>query len=179
MMRALNASGPPDLDGAMHTTAELAGFFAAHAIWCVSDGEILVPMLAFDDPSAGRTLQRFVSDSYEEAVEQARERFEQNPDGAARGALFFDAFITLEWGKTDAIIIQARAYGEAPFTLEVAIPYRNASDADGFAVYRPKFLAVEGAAKHDLDHLGDLFFRGVDSHEKGAEIWNQSIDPTR
>ncbi len=32
----------------MHNSARLAGFFAAHAIWCVSDGGPLIPMVAYD-----------------------------------------------------------------------------------------------------------------------------------
>jgi hypothetical protein len=31
----------------MITASELAGFIAAHAIWCVSDADGLVPMVAF------------------------------------------------------------------------------------------------------------------------------------
>ena len=31
----------------MITASELAGFFAAHAIWSVSDGATLIPMLAY------------------------------------------------------------------------------------------------------------------------------------
>jgi hypothetical protein len=31
----------------MITASELAGFIAAHAIWCVSDADRLTPMVAF------------------------------------------------------------------------------------------------------------------------------------
>jgi hypothetical protein len=34
----------------VEAVAEPAGFFAAHGIWCVSDGGALVPMLAFERP---------------------------------------------------------------------------------------------------------------------------------
>jgi hypothetical protein len=34
----------------MITAAELAGFIAAHAVWCVSDSDGLTPMVAFATP---------------------------------------------------------------------------------------------------------------------------------
>ena len=32
----------------MEKLAELMGFFAAHAIWCVADGETLIPIFAYE-----------------------------------------------------------------------------------------------------------------------------------
>lgn len=60
----------------------------------------------------------------------------------------------------------------------MAVPYRNAADAAGFAVYRPKFLDVIGAAS-DYSLLAETFFRGVDRHERGAAVWNAHIDQGR
>jgi hypothetical protein len=46
----------------MEAVAEHAGFFAAHGIWCVSDGGPLIPMLAFERPGGKREMIRFVMD---------------------------------------------------------------------------------------------------------------------
>ena len=47
-------------------------------------------------------------------------------------------------GKTDALLVTVRDFtpGEAEITL--AILYRPAYDAEGFAVHRPKFLDFQG-----------------------------------
>ena len=42
----------------MITASELAGFFAAHAIWCVSDGDTLTPMLAYSTAEGERQMVR-------------------------------------------------------------------------------------------------------------------------
>jgi quercetin dioxygenase-like cupin family protein len=42
----------------MITASKLADSFAAHAIWCVSDGESLVPMLAYTTEDDNRKHQR-------------------------------------------------------------------------------------------------------------------------
>jgi hypothetical protein len=86
--------------------------------------------------------------------------------------------VTLPSGKTDALLLEARCYGEGGGGFGMAIPYRNAEDPAGFAVYRPKFLSVEGA-EPDHDALAEAFFRGVDSHEEGAKVWNAHLDQSR
>ena len=50
----------------METTAEIAGFFAAHAVWCVMDGETLTPLVAFEKEDGTRQMYRFVTDRVEE-----------------------------------------------------------------------------------------------------------------
>ena len=42
----------------MITASHLAGFFGAHAIWCISDGETLIPMLGYTDENDKRILNR-------------------------------------------------------------------------------------------------------------------------
>ena len=98
---------------------ELAGFLMAHAVWCVSDGSTLVPLLGYVKDG-----QRLV----------ARIGAEQ---------------------------------------MQVVLPYRPAGSGR-FAVHRPKFQAFSGL--EGFAALGEAFFRGVNLHEHGARIWNESLD---
>jgi len=41
-----------------YAACELAGFIAAHAIWCVSDAESFTPMFAFTTEDGQRELER-------------------------------------------------------------------------------------------------------------------------
>lgn len=43
-------------------------------------------------------------------------------------------------------------------------------------VNKPKLLQWERCDGFDLDAALDAFFRGVASHEKGAEVWNAALD---
>lgn len=52
----------------MISASKLAGFFAAHAIWCVSDGETLIPMLAYTTADDERKVDRLVSDTVAASV---------------------------------------------------------------------------------------------------------------
>ena len=161
----------------MELTVELAGYFAAHAVWCVSEGEVLVPIFASERPD-GRYMDRLVSERVEDAVALGRERLAQDPGGALRAVLVVDGYVTLPEGKTDALLIDGRRYGEPAWSFSMAVPYRHAGDAAGFAVYRPKFLAADGAAA-DYAALGEAFFRGVDRHERGAGRCGQRMDQGR
>lgn len=91
----------------MERAIELAGFFAAHGIWCVAEGEPLTPMLAQESAAYGRNMLRFAADQLEEGVAQAQEYLDQNLGQAERAALVYDGFVTLPSGLTDALIILA------------------------------------------------------------------------
>jgi hypothetical protein len=91
----------------MLALAVLAGFFAAHAVWSVSDGETLVPIYAYTDASGRRHLERLVAGTAEGSVDAGRKRLSENPDHAACAVLIFDGLVPLRDGKTDALILEA------------------------------------------------------------------------
>ncbi|MFL5733538.1 MAG: hypothetical protein ACJ78Q_10085 [Chloroflexia bacterium] len=159
----------------MEATAQLAGFFAAHAIWCVEDGSTLVTMLAFEMPDGTRPMNRLVTEELPESVERGRKWLVENPDGAVCGVLIYDGYVTLDSGKIDALLVNARSYGNEPAGFLMAIPYRHAEKPEGFAVHRPKFLSFEGP-EPDIKALAEAFFRGVYQHEKAAEVWDAHMD---
>lgn len=146
---------------------------AAHAVWSISDLEegALIPILATNPASPN--MQRLVV-----PMEEAREAFNKV---APSGAVFiFDAFLTLDSiGRTDSLLIEIETADPNKFRLMVGIPYRPFVHADGFAVYRPKILELEGAAEDDLGALMDAFWEGVDSHEQAAPVWNAALDQSK
>ena len=160
----------------MARLASLGGFFAAHGVWCVSEGEPLVPFCAVESADGSRALTRFAAERLEAGVAQAQGFFAgQHAAGAARAALVYDAYVTLDWGKTDALIIDARSLS-SDFSFTMIVPYRNARA--GFAVYRPKLRAI---APRDTPgaEVVEPFFAGVDSHAEAAAVWNAHIDQNR
>jgi hypothetical protein len=162
----------------MNATGELAGFFAAHAVWCVSDGETLVPIFAYESSDGSRQMERIEAEQLQDAVRHGKDRLAANPESSSRAVLVYDGFVTLADRKTDALIVDAMEYGSPNVGFTMAVPYRHANDATGFAVFRPKFLGFDGL-EPSWDALGDAFFRGVERHEKGAAVWNASLDQSR
>ena len=160
----------------MERAAELAGFFAAHGIWCVADGETLVPMLAQESASEERNMLRFAAESLEDGVSQAQAHLQSNPDQSDRAALVYDGYITLPTGRTDALYVVIRSYVAPVATLTMAVPYRNADAPNGFAVHRPKFIEWQGESDPDYQALGQAFFRGVDSHGEASIFWAEHSD---
>ncbi|MBT8769165.1 hypothetical protein [Metapseudomonas boanensis] len=160
----------------MERAIELAGFFAAHGIWCVSDGETLIPMLAQESAANGRSMLRFEAEQLEDGVAQAQAHFESNPDGADRATLVYDGYITLPTGRTDALCVVIRSYASPVATLTMAVPYRHAESPDGFAVHRPKFVEWQGGSNPDYQAFGEAFFRGVDSHREASAVWTEHND---
>ncbi|NUO49182.1 MAG: hypothetical protein HOV80_10040 [Polyangiaceae bacterium] len=160
----------PDFEKA----AELAGFFTAHAVWSVSDGETLVPLLGHEG-AAGRNMIRFAAEQAEEAVRHAKDWLESNPENVARAVLVYDGFLTLGDVRKDALFATVVDYADPRRSLEIAIPYRPANHDDGFAVYMLKALSSVGLPD-DLGSLVDAFFRGADAHEHGGKIWTDHLD---
>jgi hypothetical protein len=162
----------------MESLAELTGFFAAHGIWCVSDKGPLIPMLGYQKTDGSRGMDRFAVEQLEQGVAQGEERLHANPHGAAHAVLVYDGFVTLDSGKTDALILKARKYGSPSGVLDMVVPYRSPEAGDGFIVFKPKFIEVAPATS-DYGALAEAFFLGVDSHEKGAEVWNVHLDQSQ
>src|SRR5262245_51057410 len=94
----------------MEAAAELAGFFAAHAVWCVSDGETLIAFVGYETLQGQRLMQRLTAERIEDGVAEGKKWMTANPELAARAVLIFDAFVTLESGRTDALIVMLRDY---------------------------------------------------------------------
>jgi hypothetical protein len=83
----------------MITAFELAGFIAAHAIWCVSEADGLIPIVAFTNESGERELERLALDDIGAAVEHGRKRLEADPLTANDGVLAYDGRIVIGGGK--------------------------------------------------------------------------------
>lgn len=159
----------------MNELAQLLGFIAAHAVWCVSDEGPLVPMVGFHRKDGSRGLVRFADPDMGRGVSQARAWLEANPEQATRAVAALDGFYPMASGKADAIILEGKLYASSVERFEMAVPYRPKSAAAAFAVYRPKFIRVDGEAP-DFSRLGDHFFAGVDGHSEGAKVWNAHLD---
>src|SRR5438552_2728109 len=94
----------------MITAFKLAGFFAAHAIWCVSDAETFTPILGYTTAEDERKMDRLVSNDAEVAVAHGKKKLDSNAMDADDAALLYDGRIPIGNEKLDAIIIEMRAY---------------------------------------------------------------------
>lgn len=162
----------------MITAAELAGFFAAHTVWCLSEADSFDPLLAFTTEDGKRQMERFVGYEREAAVELGRRRLEDNPVDANDGVLLFDGRVTIQGGKQDAIIIEMRSYGFPWAKAMIAVPY-TARSSGRFGVHKPKLLEWERCEDFDINAAFEAFFRGVDGHEQGAKVWNKALDESK
>ncbi len=161
----------------MESTAELVGFFAAHGIWCVSEGVTMPPLIAYEDQAGERCVLQLPVENMQSAIRLGRDWIDENPLKAVRALLMFDGRITLPAGKTDAILIEASLLLPERESFSMAIPYRHAKDPAGFAVHRPKFIAFDNPdPAAAIAIVGEPFFRGVAHHEHGGRIWDDHLD---
>lgn len=167
-VRPLNSS----VSHHMREAAELAGFFTAHAVWSISDGETLVPIYAYVDSSGERAMERIAAPRLEESVQIGQQRLSENPHNASVGVLVYDGRITVEGRKLDSLIVQFRDFGQGASAV-MAIPYKPKKLLQRFVVYRPKLLEAPENSEAVLPEVTEAFFRGVDNHEKGAAVWSK------
>lgn len=159
----------------LEETAALAGLFTAHAIRFLADGETLYPMLGVEMPDGSKTLRRLVEGKREVIVAESQQWLAVNPENAASGVLIYDGYINMEAGRTDAIHIEARCYGEEPVSFGIALPYQTPTAGQKLAFYRPKLIALQQIEQDDMQSLIDAFYRGVESDEKAAGIWSANL----
>jgi hypothetical protein len=155
------------------------GFFAAHAVWSVSEGEVLVPIYAYVDAQGHRQMERLEAEDLARATAEGRSRLETNPDKASYAVLIVDAFITLPSGKTDALLVEGRYYGPEAVNVTMAIPYKPAKGGADFVVYRPKLYAASTDDQATLRAIMESFWDGVSTHEKAADVWNRHLDQSQ
>jgi hypothetical protein len=161
----------------MEATAELAGFFASHGIWCVSEGVTMPPLIAYEDAAGERTVLQLPTEDMTASIRMGRDWLDENPEKASRAVLLFDGRITLPTGKVDALLIEASCLLPDRESFSMAIPYLHARDPAGFAVHRPKFIAFDDPdPQAAVERVGEPFFRGVHQHEHGGRIWDEKLD---
>jgi hypothetical protein len=163
----------------MVTATELAGFFAAHAIWCVSNGETLIPMLAFIDESGQRKMNRLAFDELVDAVENGQRQLAANEMNATDAVLLYDGRIPVAERKLDAIIIEIRTYVSPKSQAILAVPYSPKSFFRRFKVHKPKLLEWKDCEDFNMNSCLEAFFAGVAQHEKGGEVWNNGLDESK
>ena len=162
----------------MMSTAELAGFFAAHAFWTLSEASTFDPILAFMKQDGKRSMIRIIGRETPQAVEFGRDWIARNPESAVCAVLLFDGRIRLGDEKCDAVIAEAHQFQPEARAFALAIPYRQHDSAAAFAIHGPKFMS-ERPEGTTFDELAAAFFRGVDQHEQGSAIWNAHLDQSR
>lgn len=160
----------------MVAASSLAGFLAAHAVWSISDGEILIPIYGYASNSGERIMERLAHEQLEDAVVAGKDMLESNPTNSLASVLIYDGRITLDIGKVDALIVEFRNYQEDKGAVTVALPYTPRTEGNTFAIHRPKIIEMSGHLKADTQSIFESFFKGVDQHEKGSGIWNESLD---
>jgi hypothetical protein len=173
LLKGLRVGAAPAND--FDACVELAGKFLAHGVLCIAEGDTLIPMIAHSGES-GTGLNRVVGGK-EHLQGYIDEFLKNNPPKAKWAAVVLDAFVTIQGRKVDALVAQLHELGGEKRGFDITLPYRPKSDPAGFAVFKPKF-ALPSSGLGDTSRFGEAFFRGVDSHEEGAKIWNKSIDQT-
>lgn len=149
----------------------LAGFAIAHAVWCVSDDEVLIPMMLFV-ADGKRQVLRFNSETLDQGVEAGRRRLVANPDQAEQAILIYDAFINTDEGRSDALIGEARDYTADAAVVRIYQRYRPAGSEAGFGVYSPK-LEFPAESEVDQQPAAEAFLQGLTSHQQGGKVWDE------
>ena len=160
----------------MLRAAELGGFFAAHAIWSISDGAMLIPMFAFTK-GGERSMHRLVGEN-QAVVEAARNQLDSNDADADDAVLLYDGYLTVGGEKLDAIFVEIRAYFMPGARMTLGVPYTPAS-AGRFRVHKPKLIEWTHCDDIEQQHAFAAFFDGVDAHEKGSAVWNAALDQSK
>ena len=159
----------------MLALAELTGRFAAHSIWCTSDPNPFVPIVAHEK-AGKRGLIRLQAATLEEALAEGKHWLATNPLGVERAVLVYDGYLTLpDRPRTDALVLDAVEYADRPIRMRLGIRYLPGGTALGFKAGSPKVLENEGVSEVDWDPFFARFWIGVKSHPEAAEVWAKHL----
>lgn len=151
---------------------KMAGNHTSLALSIVFKGERLIPTMGFLKQDGGISRQVLMMDSAD-ALSTGNHQLENLEEEHKGGVLIADAMVTLETGKTDALIIDVR-FATDPFQkAQLCIPYRNAAHPKGFAVHRLKIMDLNGISNESMEPLANAFFEGLQENKEGSKIWDE------
>lgn len=166
------AADPANRNIVMESTAEMLGSLSALCVYMIAGGSTLAPVLSAD----GKNMRQLMYDDLNTAVNMGLREIESNPSGVSQLGFVYDGFISLNTGRTDALIVEARHYkvvtGESTciFSLSIALPYRHAQNEGGFLMHVPRLVNCS-ADKIMWPSIFQAFYYGVDSFKQPEPVW--------
>lgn len=159
---------------------KLAGYFAAHAIWCVEDGDTLVPIFAYKTPEFERASERLVvlTEDQSAYVEFLLQRISTNSKNAEVAVILFDTKVPINNRNVNAISLEMRCYQIPDFKVSIAIPYQPKKWLFGrFTVLTPNVSVSNTKVIPNLHEELRAFTDGIRQHPKYSKFWsNRDLD---
>lgn len=146
---------------------DFAGGAAAFCIHGVLEGAALPPTLAHGNVSGKVTMVSMMDGD----IDRGLKVLDTNAENAQQSALIYDGFVNLPSRRTDALVVEMRAYQPLPFSAQIVIPYRHADKPGGFALHAPRLLSFSLDAAH-LPSVREGFFKGLRGFNP-AGMWDK------
>jgi hypothetical protein len=160
----------------LEQAARLAGFFTAHAVWCLTDRsdeegeEALVPMFAHETVAGEPQMMRMVDGEDDLGLRLLA----KNRHPAA--AFVYDGVLDGADGEQDALIAHFDSPANDGGAMVIALPYSPPEGARPLLLLEPVVLeAPEGMSDDDVDALTNAFIEGAEGHEEGSKAWEQHL----
>lgn len=141
---------------------EALGRLASWQMMAAAAGEPVYPASMQANHPGEIAVWRGDADAITPAVQAAARLVELNPDGASWCAMAYDGRLDEKLGGGDAVMVLMHTYGATPLQLKLAFPYRSASDARPFAIFRPSLLAAN-VENDRIARLQPALERGIQS----------------
>ena len=156
----------------------IAGYYMSIAVHFISMDEGAFNPLGGSVRDGTTFVRWFKAARREVGVADGRSWLESNPDHLDRAVLVFDGCYNFPDRKVDALVAEIVDYADPRQTFKVALPYRHVTSAEGFAVFRPKFIFEAGSHLDDAvsQALGQAFMSGTEAYAESSEIWERSKD---
>jgi hypothetical protein len=122
-----------------------------------------------------RKLVRIVVDSSEKAHNEIENTIKTIFNEYEEFAYAVDGYVTVNDVRYDAIISGAKTGFSPQSTFQMAIPYKWKNESE-YTIYRPKISIWDKCEDFDMNRTIELFWEGVDSHDKSKLSWGQHSD---
>ncbi|WP_269532744.1 hypothetical protein [Chitinimonas sp. BJYL2] len=165
--------GALDLPANWAIAVEQTGFLAATSIFMVQGGQ-LTPTSLEPGADGNATLISHMFEHPGEAIERCAQQMASNPKSLPHQAFVYDAYSYLPTGRTDALILEMVAYKPKPFRISVALPYRQASANEDFALQDPILLDCS-MAKDFHPEIFAQFYKGIYSFKSQDFSWDECL----
>lgn len=153
----------------MKDVVTMAGNCAADTIWDISVGTELIPRIGYLNTD-GRQVTKHLFMSSIDAAAMGHNEINHLTDEHQGGTFINECIVTLESGKTGALIVDVKFRDELSKHIQFLIPYRDKKHEEGFAIHNFKLAKVLGFTYDDHTWIRDAFSDGIESHKHGNKL---------
>jgi TPR repeat protein len=158
------------------TAGHAMGVLVSYMMAALASEAPLAPTRLVPNEEGSLTFVSMIDERGKAAVDRGRAALDDNAADLPWQVFAYDAHVTLPKGRTEAIVLEVRTYGDTPLDIVAAFPYRRATALHPFAILDPT-LSRSNEPLERVALINGAMDKGIQGYPWPDKSWNECRDP--